>query len=97
MLPMVLEMREAVDIPIAFVPNGYRTSRRGWEASPEAMHIYGIEMAMNALQAKTHGVHYIGGSDGAGPRLVRAMAQALERERYHVGLYPRAPYVKRDG
>ncbi|GEM_PF-1297798 len=89
MWPVVREMREGVEVPIAFFPGGYRTSRPGWETIREAMLIYGIEMALYALQAKVHGIHCIGGCDGAGPELVRSMAQALGCERVHIELRPR--------
>ena len=87
--PVVLEMREAVDTPIAFLPNGYRTNRPNWERMREAMHVYGIELGQYALKARTHGMHFIGGSDGVVVRLLRSMAQALDRERAHIELRPR--------
>jgi methionine synthase I (cobalamin-dependent) len=87
--PVVLKMREAVDIPVAFLPSGYRTSATGWGKMEEAMHVYGMEMGSYALRAKGHGIHFIGGSNGANPRLMRSTAQALECERYHVELRPR--------
>lgn len=87
--PVVLKMREAVDVPVAFLPSGYRTSATGWGKMEEAMHVYGMEMGTYALRAKMHGIHFVGGSEGANPRLIRSTAQALECERYHVELRPR--------
>lgn len=89
MWDVILGMREAVDVPIAFLPSGYRTSASGWESIREAMVIYGFEMARFALQAKVRGIHYIGGCDGAGPEIIRSVAQALDCERVHIGLRPR--------
>lgn len=87
--PVVLEMREAVDTQIAFLPNGYRTNRPNWERMREAMHVYGMELGQYALKARAHGMHFIGGSDGVVVRLLRSMAQALDCERAHVELRPR--------
>jgi hypothetical protein len=53
------------------------------------MFVPGVEMASYALQAKMYGINYIGGDEGAGPELIRAVAQALGCERYHVNLHPR--------
>ncbi len=82
MWPMVLEMREAVDVPIAFQPVGCRTSAPGdWRSIRESVIVPGVEMAKFALQAKAEGINYIGACCGAGPELIRAMAQALGCER----------------
>ena len=87
--PVALEMREAVDAPVAFLPNGYRTSRAHWTTTREAMHVYGIEMGQYALKAVAHDVRFLGGSDGVVIRLLRSMAQALDCERKHIELRPR--------
>ncbi len=85
MWPMVLEMRQAVDVPIAFQPVGYRTSADiDFRPVREAVVVPGVEMAMYALQARAEGINYIGACCGAGPELIRAMAQALGCERYPV-------------
>ena len=87
--PVVLEMRDAVDAPMAFLPNGYRTSRGHWKTMREAMHVYGIEMGQYALKAVAHDIRFVGGSDGVVIRLLRSMAQALDCERKHIELRPR--------
>ncbi|MDE2887436.1 MAG: homocysteine S-methyltransferase family protein [Gemmatimonadota bacterium] len=87
--PVVLEMRNAVDAPIAFLPNGYRTCRAHWEHMREGMHVYGIEMGQYALKAVAHDIRFVGGSDGVVIRLLRSMAQALDCERIHIELRPR--------
>ncbi len=84
MWPHVLEMRQAVDVPIAFQPVGYRTSAPGWRAIRESMIVPGKEMAEYTLRAKAEGINYIGACCGAGPELIRAMAQALGCERYPI-------------
>ncbi len=87
--PVVLEMRDAVDAPISFLPNGYRTCRGHWKTMREAMHVYGIEMGQYALKAVAHNIRFLGGSDGVVIRLLRSMAQALDCERKHIELRPR--------
>jgi methionine synthase I (cobalamin-dependent) len=89
MWPLALRMREVSDVPVAFLPGGYRTSVPNWQAMRESMVVAGHEMARYALQAKMHGIHLIGGSDGAGPELLRFMAQALDCERVAVDLHRR--------
>jgi betaine-homocysteine S-methyltransferase len=84
MWPHVLEMRRAVDAPIAFQPSGYRTSipgPGGYQPIREAAIVPCVEMAKFALQARAEGINYIGACCGAGPELIRAMAQALGCER----------------
>jgi len=51
--------------------------------------VYGVEMAKFALQAKVAGMSLFGGGDGAGPEIIRSVAQALGCERVHIGLRPR--------
>ncbi len=87
--PVVLEMREAVDVPIAFLPNGYRTCRPHWKHMREGMHVYGMELGQYALKAIAHDIRFLGGSDGVVVRLLRSVAQALDCERKHIELRPR--------
>ena len=89
MWEVALEMREAVDGPVAFAPCGYRTSSNNWESVREAVVIYGVEMAKFALQAKVQGMNFFGGGEGAGTEIIRSVAQALGCERVHIGLRPR--------
>lgn len=87
--PVALEMREAVDVPIAFLPNGYRTCRPHWKHMREGMHVYGMELGQYGLKAIAHDIRFLGGSDGVVVRLLRSMAQALDCERKHIELRPR--------
>ena len=87
--PVVLEMRNAADTPIAFLPNGYRTCRPHWKQMREAMHVYGMELGQYALKAIAHDIRFLGGSGGVVVRLLRSMAQALDCERKHIELRPR--------
>lgn len=78
MWPHVRAMRQAVDVPVAFLPAGHRTSGpNDWEPFLESVIIPGVEMGNYALRAKAEGIHYIGGDDGAGPELIRGMAESL--------------------
>ncbi len=94
MLPLVTEIREAVDCAVAIQPVPYRTgpaaptmetlrSAEGERAFPIALEPFGctrFEMASFALAARELGVDYVGICCGAGPHHVRAMAEALGRE-----------------
>ncbi len=82
MWPGVLAMREAVDIPIAYQPQGYRNAGPNNSAIRESMIVSGSEMAQYALKAKAEGINFIGACCGAGPSHIRAMAQALGCERF---------------
>jgi betaine-homocysteine S-methyltransferase len=84
MFSTVLEMRQAVDIPVAYQPGGYRRAGPNTTAIREAMLVSGKEMAEYALKAKSEGINYIGACCAAGPEHIRAMAQALGCERYPV-------------
>jgi betaine-homocysteine S-methyltransferase len=84
MWPVILEMREAVDVPIACQPQGYRPAGPNTSAIREAMTISGAEMAEFALKAKAEGINFIGACCGAGPEHIRAMARALGCERYPI-------------
>ncbi len=84
MWPGVLAMREAVDIPIAYQPQGYRNAGPNQSVIRESMIVSGSEMAEYALKAKAEGINFIGACCGAGPSHIRAMAQALGCERYPV-------------
>lgn len=81
MWPGVLAMREAVDIPIAYQPQGYRNAGPNQSVIRESMIVSGSEMAEYALKAKAEGINFIGACCGAGPSHIRAMAQALGCER----------------
>ncbi len=81
MWPYVLEMREAVDVPVAYQPVGTRTDVPGWRPIQESVVVPGREMAKYALKAEAEGINYIGACCGAGPEHIRAMAQALGCER----------------
>ncbi len=82
--PGVLAMRQAVDIPIAYQPQGYRNAGPNNSVIRESMIVSGSEMAGYALKAKAEGINFIGACCGAGPSHIRAMAQALGCERFPV-------------
>lgn len=84
MWPGVLAMREAVDIPIAYQPQGYRNAGPNNSVIRESMIVSGSEMAQYALKAKAEGINFIGACCGAGPSHIRAIAQALGCERHPV-------------
>ncbi len=84
MWPGVLAMRQAVDIPIAYQPQGYRNAGPNNSVIRESMIVSGSEMAGYALKAKAEGINFIGACCGAGPSHIRAIAQALGCERYPV-------------
>ena len=68
MLRLVVEMREVVDVPVSWQPNGYGPGGRHTRIPPE-------EMAGYAVQAAA--VNLIGACCGSGPSHIRAMAEAL--------------------
>ena len=94
MLPLITDIRQAVDCAVAVQPVPYRTdaaaptmetlrSPDGQRAFPVALDAFGctrFEMANFALQAHELGLNYVGICCGAGPHHVRAMAEALGRE-----------------
>jgi betaine-homocysteine S-methyltransferase len=94
MLPLITEIRQAVDCAVAIQPVPYRTdaaaptmetlrSADGDRAFPIALDPFTctrFEMAEFALAARDLGVDYVGICCGAGPHHVRAMAEALGRE-----------------
>jgi betaine-homocysteine S-methyltransferase len=94
MLPLITDIREAVDCAVAMQPVPYRTdpssptmetlrTAEGERAFPVALdpHVCTrFEMAAFAAQARNLGVNYVGICCGAGPHHVRAMAEALGRE-----------------
>ena len=84
MWPGVLAMRQAVDIPIAYQPQGYRNAGPNNSVIRESMIVSGSEMAGYALKAKAEGINFIGACCGSGPSHIRAMAQALGCERFPV-------------
>ena len=85
MLPTALEMREAVDVPIACQPKGFEqeeeSEARGYAASRFLGSVSLEGMAEFAMKAKAEGINYIGGCCGTGPAHIRAMAQALGVEK----------------
>jgi betaine-homocysteine S-methyltransferase len=93
MLPLLEQLRAAVDIPIAAQPVPYKTTPEtpAFESltSPDGRRLFPIqleshahtrfEMADFARQAHELGVDYIGICCGGAPHYVRAMAEALGR------------------
>jgi betaine-homocysteine S-methyltransferase len=93
MLPIVKEIREAVDCYVAAQPVAYRTTeqeptfqalkdldgKRGFPIALDPFQTTRFEMADFALQSQAIGVNYIGTCCGAAPHHVRAMAEALGR------------------
>jgi betaine-homocysteine S-methyltransferase len=93
MIPLITEIREAVDCAVAMQPVPYRTnaamptmetlrSAEGERAFPVALDPFTctrFEMAQFATTARELGVDYVGICCGAGPHHVRAMAEALGR------------------
>jgi methionine synthase I (cobalamin-dependent) len=94
MLPLLEEIRAAVDIGVAAQPVPYRTSpatpafellrsadgRGAFPIQLEPFQCTRFEMADFARRAREIGVGYIGICCGGGPHHVRAMAEALGRE-----------------
>jgi betaine-homocysteine S-methyltransferase len=94
MLPLLEEIRSAVDVPVAAQPVPFHTTHAtpAFEAleSADGRHLFPIqlepfqctrfEMAEFATRAAAIGVDYIGICCGGGPHHVRAMAEALGRE-----------------
>ena len=93
-IPLITQIREAVDCAVAMQPVPYRTnaamptmetlrSAEGERAFPVALDPFTctrFEMAQFAVVARELGVDYVGICCGAGPHHVRAMAEALGRE-----------------
>ncbi len=84
MLPAALEMRKAVDIPIAYQPCAYQTTGPNVRTLRETLILPAREFADYALKAKAEGINLVGACCGAGPEHIRAMAQALGCERYPI-------------
>ena len=94
MLPMLEQLRAAVDIPIAAQPVPYRTTAavpafeslesadgaRMFPIQLESAALTRFEMARFARDAADLGVGYVGVCCGGAPHYVRAMAEALGRE-----------------
>jgi len=88
MLPLLQEIRSAVDVAVAAQPVPYRTSAatpafeslRGFPIQLEPFQCTRFEMADFARRAREIGVNYIGICCGGGPHHVRAMAEALGRD-----------------
>ena len=88
MLPAALEMREAVDVPIACQPKGFRegetlqeNEERGYIVSRFIDSVTPDAMAEFAVKAKAERISYIGCCCGTGPSHIRAMAEALGLQR----------------
>jgi betaine-homocysteine S-methyltransferase len=93
MLPLLEQIRAAVEVPVAAQPVPYRTTaavpafesltddngRRLFPIQLESRQHTRFEMADFARQARDLGVGYIGICCGGGPHHVRAMAEALGR------------------
>jgi betaine-homocysteine S-methyltransferase len=94
MLPLLEEIRSAVDVGVAAQPVPYRTSpavpafeslqfpdgRGAFPIQLESFQCTRFEMADFACRARDVGVDYIGICCGGGPHHVRAMAEALGRD-----------------
>jgi len=85
MLPLLKEIRAAVEVPVAAQPVPYRTSSAfeslpGFPIQLEPFQCTRFEMADFARRARDIGVGYIGICCGGAPHHVRAMAEALGRE-----------------
>lgn len=84
-LPLVEQMRRAVDVPIACQPTGYKTpaDRPDFTSLPEfpteldTLQLGRKSMAAFALRAREIGIGYIGACCGAPPTVIRDMARAL--------------------
>ncbi len=72
MLNLVTEMRQAVDVPVAWQPNGFGPGGKDTRVPLDVM-------AGCAAKAKAEGINLIGACCGAGPNVIRAMARALGR------------------
>jgi betaine-homocysteine S-methyltransferase len=88
MLPLLEEIRSAVDVAVAAQPVPYRTSPAapafeslpGFPLQLEPRQCTRFEMADFARRARDIGVDYIGICCGGAPHHVRAMAEALGRD-----------------
>jgi betaine-homocysteine S-methyltransferase len=91
-LPIMAEVRAAVDGHVAALPVAYRTTEdqqtfqslrdgdtRGFPIALDPFTVTRFEMADFATEARDLGVNYIGICCGAAPHHVRAMAEALGR------------------
>ena len=93
MMPIIREIRDAVQCYVAAVPVTYRTTpeqpifqalkepgkERGFPIELDPFEHTRSEMAKFAEEAKAIGINYIGTCCGAGPHHVRAIAEALGR------------------
>jgi betaine-homocysteine S-methyltransferase len=85
MLPLLEQIRAAVDVGVAAQPVPYRTptafeSLPGFPIQLESFQCTRFEMADFARRAREIGVDYIGICCGGAPHHVRAMAEALGRD-----------------
>lgn len=93
MMPLIAEIRDAVDVYVAAVPVTYRTTPeqptfqslrelgkdRAFPIELDPFEHTRSEMAAFAKECQEIGVNYIGTCCGAGPHHVRAIAEALGR------------------
>ncbi|MGD8623887.1 MAG: homocysteine S-methyltransferase family protein [Anaerolineae bacterium] len=93
MLPLIAQIREAVDCHVAAQPVAYRTTEaqptfqalkeesgeRGFPIALDPFQTTRFEMADFARRAQEMGVEFIGTCCGAAPHHVRSMAEALGR------------------
>lgn len=84
-LPLMRQMRAAVDVPLACQPVGYRTppGKPDFTSLPEfptqldPLQLSRAEMAAFAVEARDMGIGYIGGCCGVVATHIREMARAL--------------------
>ncbi len=85
MLPILREMRDAVDVPLAAQPAAFRTTDETpcftrlpqFPDELETVQIARREFFDFARSAKTEGISYIGGCCGCNAAYIRAMARGL--------------------
>jgi betaine-homocysteine S-methyltransferase len=85
LLPLAVEMKRAVTIPVACQPAAYRTpddnpdftAQKEFPYELEVLQMSRREFAQYALEAREKGIRYIGACCGAAPFHVREMARAL--------------------
>jgi betaine-homocysteine S-methyltransferase len=91
LLPIISEVRDAVDCPVTALPVAYRTTgeqptftslrdtdgQRSFPIALDPFQATRFDMADSALQAQEIGVNHIGVCCGGAPHHVRGMAEAL--------------------
>lgn len=89
MLPLLREMRAAVDVPVAAQPAAFRTTaachcftrQPAFPDDLETIQVSRREFVDFGKAARQEGIHYVGGCCGCNPAYIRALAQGLR----HVG------------